>query len=260
MSPSGPYDPEFHDALGELHSPVLGVAEVESFLTDVANLAAAAVETRAEVACGITTRYDRNPVTSAASDPRAAKVDEAQYASGAGPCLEAMSTGQVVEVTDQQSDPRWEAYRRTALDLGVTCSLSMPLFVDQSSVGALNLYGFGPADWLSGSGRQRAEVFAGQASTALTPALRFSDRAERSGQLVEALHARSIVDRALGILMVEQKCDSRTAFNLLRQRSQSAHRKLRDVATDPVGTRERPPARGRDPVPGNRSTPVVPDC
>ncbi len=247
MTSEKPYNLEFHDALGELHSLVLGAAQVESFLEEVANLAAAAVDAHADVACGITTRTEHSPVTSAASDPRAARVDEAQYASGAGPCLEAMSTGQIVEVIDQQSDRRWEAYRRTALEIGVTSSLSMPLFVDQSSAGALNLYGFGPVDWISGPARQRAEVFAGQASTALTLALRFNDQAERSRQLVEALHARSIIDQALGILMVEQRCDARTAFDLLRQRSQGANQKMRHVANDLVERASGHPVAGGAP-------------
>ncbi len=34
--------------------------------------------------------------------------------------------------------------------------------------------------------------------------------------------------------MVEQKCDYYAAFDLLRQRSQSANRKLRDVAAEVV--------------------------
>lgn len=232
MASSGSPSFEFHDALGALHSLVLGVAEVETFLAEVATLAAVAVES--QVSCGITTHYNHNPITSAASDPRAAVVDEAQYASGNGPCLEAMSAGIVVDVPDQEVDHRWDAYREAALDLGVKCSLSLPLFVDGSSVGALNLYGFGAPHWFTGEARQRADVFAAQASTALTLALRFNDQAERSRQLVEALHSRSVIDQALGILMLEQRCDSQTAFDLLRRRSQSANRKLREVATELV--------------------------
>lgn len=221
-----------HDALGALQSLVLGVAEVETFLEEMAVLASAAVES--EVSCGITTHYNDNPVTSAASDRRAAIVDEAQYANGRGPCLEALSTGLVVDVPDQETDHRWGAYRAAALDHGVKCSLSLPLFVDRSSVGALNLYGFHAPRWFSGRVRQRAEMFASQASTALTLALRFNDQAERSRQLVEALQSRSVIDQALGILMHEQGCDSQAAFDLLRQRSQSSNRKLRHVATELV--------------------------
>lgn len=232
MDASGPHDPAFHDALGALHSLVLSVAEIETFLTEVAHLAAAAVE--AEVACGITTRYDRNPVTAAASDPRAAIVDEQQYGAGQGPCLEALSTGLVVDVPDQVADQRWGPYRDAAVALGVKCSLSLPLFVADSPVGALNLYGFRSAHAFGQPARHRAEVFAAQASTALTLALRFSDERERTRQLMDALYSRSVIDQALGVLMVEQKCDAQQAFDLLRRRSQSANRKLHDVAAEVV--------------------------
>lgn len=232
MEPVGPGTPDFHDALGALHSLVLGVAEVETFLEEVAGLAAAAVE--ADLVCGITTRYNNHPVTSAASDPRAAIVDEQQYGSGQGPCLEALTTGQVVDVPDQLADHRWGPYRDAAVKLGVKCSLSLPLFVAGRSTGALNLYDFRAPYSFNASGRHRAEVFAAQASTALTLALRFNDQREQARQLVEALHSRSVIDQALGILMVEQKCDARTAFDLLRRRSQSANVKLRDLAAEVV--------------------------
>lgn len=232
MDPTGHGVPEFHDTLGELHSLVLGVAEVETFLEEVARLAAAAFE--ADVACGITTRYDHNPVTAATSDRRAAIVDEEQYGAGDGPCVEAMSTGRIVDVPDQQTDHRWEPYGRAAVALGVKCSLSLPLFVGDKAVGALNLYGFRAPRTFGLAERHRAEVFVAQASTALTLALRFNDQQERARQLVEALHARSVIDQALGIIMVEQRCDAATAFDLLRRRSQSANRKLRHVAAELV--------------------------
>ncbi|MCW2736031.1 GAF and ANTAR domain-containing protein [Nocardioides sp.] len=233
MDAHAPRDPiAFHDALGELQSLVLSVPEVESFLDEVAGLAASAFGDH--VACGITTRYDSHPVTTAASDDRAAIVDERQYGAGHGPCLEAMRTGLVVDVPDQEADQRWGAYRLAALGLGVRCSVSLPLIVDTESVGALNLYDFQRAGSFDGDARLRAEVFAAQASTALTLALRFNDQAERSRQLVEALYARSMIDQAVGILMAQQSCDARTAFTLLRARSQSANRKLRLVAADVI--------------------------
>lgn len=248
MDSTDPRDLELHDALGELHSLVLGVAEVETFLEEVASLAAAAVET--EVSCGITTRHDHRPVTSAASDQRAAAVDEAQYSNGAGPCLEAMASGLVVDVPDQVDDRRWGPYREAALALGVKCSLSLPLFVDRVSIGALNLYGFKAPGTFSGNARHRADVFAGQASTAFTLALRFNDQAERTRQLDDALHSRSVIDQALGILMAQQRCDSPAAFDLLRQRSQSSNRKMRDVATELVERASGHPVSGPSPFEG----------
>lgn len=235
----------FHIAVGELHSLVLSVPEVESFLDDVARLAAAAFG--GGVACGITARYDSQPLTMAASDGRAALVDEEQYTAGRGPCLEAMETGLVVDVPDQEADHRWGSYRKAALARGVRCSLSLPLSLAAEPVGALNLYHFDRIEGFGGGARLRAEVFAARASTALALTVRFNDQAERSRQLMEALHARSVIDQAIGILMAQQTCDAQTAFSLLRHRSQSANRKLRLVAVDVITHATGLPLSGQHP-------------
>jgi AmiR/NasT family two-component response regulator len=43
-----------------------------------------------------------------------------------------------------------------------------------------------------------------------------------------------VIDQAIGVLMAEERCPADQAFDLLRQRSQHANRKLREVATDVV--------------------------
>ena len=60
-------------------------------------------------------------------------------------------------------------------------------------------------------------------------------------QLVEAMAARSTIDRALGILMSQQRCTAGAAFDLLRQTSQHRNRKLRDIAADLITNVTRQP-------------------
>jgi len=221
-------DLDFVGSLGVMQSLPLGPDDMESFLEKVAGLAAVAVA--GELSCGITVRQDDSPMTVAASDERAALVDEVQYGAGEGPCLEAMVTGKVVHVRDQETDRRWEVYRSAALDRGVRCSLSLPLFVESASAGALNLYDCRGPGTFDATALHRAEVFARQAATALTFALRLRDHERMSDQIVAALRSRSTIDQALGILMVQEQCDADTAFSLLRQHSQATNQKLRDVA------------------------------
>ena len=221
-------DADFIDSLGILHTLVLGLGDVETFLTNVAQLAAGALGDGAS--CGITARYDPSPITVATSDSRAALADEEQYGAGEGPCLQAMWTGQVVDVPDQNADRRWEVYRKAALEHGVKCSLSLPLIVNGASTGALNLYQFDTPNSIGDKERYRADVFASQAATALTLALRFGEQDRVSNQVAEALRSRSTIDQALGILMAQQQCDAPAAFALLRHHSQTTNQKLRDVA------------------------------
>lgn len=215
--------------VSSLHSLLLSSSDLETFLGQVAGLAARTVVPAA--ACGITTRYDHHPLTVAASDPRAALIDEQQYGAGNGPCLEAMRTGVLVQVPDQASDERWPAYRAEALDLGVKCVLSLPLRVD-ITYGALNLYGLDRPHTFGVEQVRRAELFAAQAATALALALRHLGQTELTNQLEQAIAARSVIDQALGLLMGQQHCDADAAFDLLRRHSQNGNRKIRDVAAE----------------------------
>lgn len=233
-------EPDLVGALMALQSLLLGASNLEAFLTEVARLAAGVVPA---ASCGITMRRDGRPLTVASSDERAERVDEVQYGAGEGPCLEALHTGALVEVPDLAAERRWVTYRPHALRHGVRCSLSLPLAAGTATVGALNLYGFVPHAF-DAAARRHAQTFAVQAATALTLVLRTIGQAQDSADLEQALASRSIIDQALGILMVQQHCNADQAFAFLRTHSQNNNRKLRDVATDLI-TR----VTGEPPVP-----------
>jgi GAF domain-containing protein len=227
-----PSGPDEGGALTALHALLLSMQDYDEFLAEVATLAAGVVTPRAS--CGITTRYDGGPLTVATSDERATRLDEVQYGVEAGPCMESMRTGSVVEVQDQSGDDRWPGYRERAVALGVQSSLSLPLLVGGSSIGALNLYGFAHPDGFGPDERRRAEAFAGQAATAVALARRHSTLDEATRQMEEALRSRSVIDQAIGVLMVTEHCDATHAFALLRQHSQNHNRKLREVAAQVI--------------------------
>ncbi|WP_410790442.1 GAF and ANTAR domain-containing protein [Kribbella sp. C-35] len=218
------------DVLGSVHSLLLNGPGLEDLLVKLAGMAAKVVQPQAS--CGMTARYDGQPHTIVTSDSRAALIDEQQYSLGEGPCLDALENGEVVDVADQASEYRWRRYRDSALELGVTASLSFPLVVDDQIIGALNLYGYDQPNSFSEADRERAAAVADQAATTLAFAARAVQHLHLSEQLERALASRSVIDQALGLLMGQQKCDARTAFELLRRHSQNTNRKLRDVAAD----------------------------
>ncbi|WP_169738795.1 GAF and ANTAR domain-containing protein [Jiangella gansuensis] len=227
--------------LSALPNLLLNTPRVETFLAELADLAAVIIEPPAS--CGIMTRYEGQLRTVVASDERATVVDAEQYGAGRGPCLEALQTGSIVEVPDQMSDPRWPGYREQAIAQGVRSSLSLPLIVDSGPVGAMNLYGFDRPQSFDPDTRHRAEIFAAQASTTLALALRQLAQAELAEQLEQALSSRTVIDQAIGILMAEQRCSADDAFAVLRTHSQNNNRKLRDVAEALVTRVSRRPAQ-----------------
>lgn len=210
---------------------MLATRSVDEVLEELARHAVTVISP--EAACGITLRRDRKPLTVASTDPLADQVDEVQYGEDQGPCLQTLSTGEVVSVADLTKEQRWPGYRVRALEYGVRSSLSLPLIIDGASRGAMNIYALIP-EAFGFEARRRAEIFAAQASVTLTVLLRHAHQTELTDQLRDALASRSVIDQALGIVMNEQRCDADRAFDLLRTISQRRNRKLRDVATEMV--------------------------
>lgn len=76
--------------------------------------------------------------------------------------------------------------------------------------------------------------FADQAAGALALTVRLADQAALTTQLQGALVSRSVIDKAVGIVMAQNRCSADTAFDLLRQASQHRNVKLSKVAADIV--------------------------
>lgn len=229
--------------LEALEGLLLTAPAVETFLRGVALLAAGLLDPPAAV--GVTIRHGGELLTGASSDGQAALIDSEQYLVARGPSLEALTTGRVVEVKDQRVETRWGAYADLARDHGILCSLSLPLFIDERAIGALNLSSSEKVDAFGEDVRQRVQEFAERASVALTLAIRYDAQARTSHQLEQALASRTVIDQAIGILMAQQGCDADAAFDLLRRYSQGNNRRLREVAEDLI-TR----VSGLPPTPG----------
>lgn len=225
-----------------LQSLLLSFGDADAFLQGLAGLAAGLMP---GVSVGITARYGGSVLTVASSDGRAELLDETQYRNGGGPCLEALQTGLIVECTDLATETRWRPYTVAARGQGLHASLSLPLTAGGATLAALNVYSFDPDVALTGVVRHRYAAFAGQAAVLL----RLATRQEQDGillaQLEAALNSRTVIDQALGIIMMQQRCTSAEAFDLLRRQSQNSNRKLREIASNLVAQ-----ISGEAPAPG----------
>ena len=217
-------------AYAELQHLVLDSHEVVEFLTKLAELATSVAPGSH---CGITLRRGSDVWTVAASDDDAMRIDEIQYLTGRGPCLEALRSGTTVNVDDIGNVTRWGDYRDQALSQGVRSALAVPLFVDDVSVGALNL--FAPTSHaFTETDVSRVRSFTEQAATALTILLRQARMRTLDEQLGDALATRAVIDQAIGILMYTRKTSARDAFEVLRHESQTSNRKVSVVAAQIV--------------------------
>ncbi len=232
--------PELATALVELTNLIMATSTVSGLLEDLCALATTV--TIPPASCGITLAQDHQPLTVASSDELAARLDEVQYGQDEGPCLHTLRTGEVTVVDDLAQEQRWRSYVARALGHGARSSLSLPLTVNGSARGALNIYARMPGAF-GATERQRAEIFARQASAALAVVTRQAEQTQLTDQLRAALATRAVIDQALGILMAQQHCGHDEAFSILRSTSQHQNRKLRDVAAEIVESVTGEPAR-----------------
>jgi GAF domain-containing protein len=232
--PPGP--PSESDDLAQLTELLLLATDsFDAFLTDLVSYASAATEH----SCSITVRTgSRAPYTVVSADDLTRRLDEQQYAGDRGPCLEALSTGVPVFVTDMLSEVRWAPYPAQVAELGVRSSMSYPLITGEQIVGALNMYAF--KELAPDVAMQaRAAQLADRAAGALAVGLRLAEQNAENENLRVALDSRSVIDQAIGILMAQQRCNAEAAFELLRQASQGRNIKLRDVAAQIVASVQR---------------------
>lgn len=234
------------DAFAELQNLLLAGDELADFLRQVALLAARVVPGGS---CGITLRRDGEVATVASSDAFALQVDEIQYGTGQGPCLQSMADNTEISVSDLTEDTRWGDYRVHAVTHGVRSSLSLPLAVRGTAVGALNLYARVPHAFV-GSAVSRGREFARHAAGTLTAVLERADQTVLEDQMRDALATRAVIDQAIGILMGQRRITAPAAFAVLREASQNQNRKLADIAAALIQT-----FTGQPPAPPRPFTP-----
>jgi GAF domain-containing protein len=188
-------------------------------------------------ACGLTVDQEGRGWTVTYSGELAKRGDERQYELDDGPCLQAMRSGEVVTVADMAAEQRWGCYPQRALEAGVRSSVSLPLTVGARGRGALNLYASSPHAFTEADERT-GRSYAGQASGALSVAWQMAEREEALGHLTRGMATRQAIGQAVGLLMAQRRCTAEQAFELLKDTSQRANLKLRDIADQLVNDHE----------------------
>lgn len=165
----------------------------------------------------------------------AAELDQVQYRTGQGPCLDVArpdSPGYVAS-DDLRTEPRWPRFAAAASGHGYRAILSTELFPAAGPgplSGALNIYSRSPAG-LDRADRHAALLLATHGSLALAHA-RAAELADlRQAQLRRAADSRDVIGQAKGILMNRQGISAEEAFDLLRRTSQQLNVKLVDLAS-----------------------------
>ncbi len=172
---------------------------------------------------GISFVEKRKITSPAASNDVPKKIDEIQSELGEGPCIDAIKEHEVFQTDDLRNEKRWPQFSaRVHEETGVSSIVSFRLFIEEETMGALNMYAtalnaFDDSDVALGS------VFAVHASVAMSAA-------RRQDHLEQKAENRDVIGRAKGILMARSGVSDEEAFAMLKAASQRMNVKLRDIA------------------------------
>lgn len=211
------------DALLTLSSHELGLTQL---LTRVARYAVQAIP--GADGSGLTSLEGRL-TTLVATDSFVDEVDSIQYALRQGPCVVAAADGLTVVSGSLGSDRRWLQFGSKVARLGVHSAVSLPLVTSGGLIGTMNVYARAKYAF-DDQAVALGEAFAGPAAVTVQNAQLLAQAQRLVERLETAQSTRSVVDRAVGVLMSRTGLDEQQALDRLRTLSQREHRKLPDVA------------------------------
>jgi transcriptional regulator with GAF, ATPase, and Fis domain len=160
-------------------------------------------------------------------------VDVIQSEVDEGPCLDAIKEHEVFQTGDLLADERWPQFAtRAHEETGITSILSLRLFIEEDTMGALNLYS-SAADAFDETDVALASVFAAHAAVAVSAA-------NQQEHLERKAETRDLIGRAKGMLMAREGISDDQAFDLLRRASSRMHVKLTAVAEQVTSGEQRP--------------------
>src|SRR5215213_8554483 len=168
-----------------------------------------------------------------ASDQTAQALEDGQERLAQGPCMAAFSQRAPAMIRDVSAEPDWGELARVMMGEGISAALSVPVELDGSPIGTLDIYSSLPWDW------DDSEIATAQAYAGLVASL-----------LKAALEHRWLIEQAKGMVMARERLDAQAAFERLRRAARSSGRRLAEVAWDvtagkPLPLANRPQKRPR---------------
>ncbi|GAA4219282.1 GAF domain-containing protein [Actinocatenispora rupis] len=171
----------------------------------------------------------------AASNESARLAEMLQSHTDEGPCVDTISTGDLVRVADLRgAERRWPLFTTATLRVGYASVYSVPVHVEDETIGGLNL--FCRTSTVLGDEQIRfARVLADLAALALTqPSLRHR-REQLAERTLATLNDRVEIDHAVGLLAGATDLDAAQAATVLFDYARRVRLRPVDVARALVG-------------------------
>jgi GAF domain-containing protein len=224
--PGDPVGDAYARVLDELVSVVVDVPTMQEVLAQLIEITRRATEGTSAIS--VTAYEDGRYQTAASTGPDARHVDEHEYGAGAGPCIDAIESGERQVSPDVLADERWPTFSAVAADAGFRSAAGVPLVAGDRTVGALNLYAAEP-DGLRDV-LVLAERLASPLATVVANSLALQRMTRVGDRLQDELAQLATVEQAVGVLMAQRGWDVRTAQQALQRTAEATNRTVDDVA------------------------------
>jgi GAF domain-containing protein len=179
----------------------------------------------------------RELTSSMISDEQLHEIDDAQNASGDGPCVAAFRTGERVYLTSTRGSGPYPEFRSVAFAHGVKSVLSLPMTPDGDVLGLLNLYSESEDAFTTEI--ETGELFAAQAGVLIANSQAYWEARSLGEHLAQAMASRAEIEQAKGIIMGATGLSPDEAFDQLREQSQHENVKVREIAAEIVRRAQR---------------------
>jgi GAF domain-containing protein len=169
-----------------------------------------------------------------ASDQSTQVIEEGQERLGEGPCVNAFAEHAPMAMRDAAKEPQWGKITDVVTGQEMRAALSVPVQLEGGPIGSLDLYSAQPRDWEQVE-ISAAQVYAALAATLLAQAVGAQVKGRLAEQLQVAFAHRTRIERAKGMLMVQERIDDAAAFERLRSVARSSRRPLIEVVDEVLG-------------------------
>lgn len=166
-----------------------------------------------------------------ATDQRISQLEELQNATAEGPCIDSYNLGRPVLEPDlaDQGLRTWPLLARAALDAGIAALFSFPLQLDDTSVGALNLYRDRPGP-LTPDQTADARLLAAVAAREVLSLQAEATPGSLPDQIGDLSGDRAAIEQATGMASAQLEIAIPQAAAVLRERARAEGRPLAEVA------------------------------
>jgi len=173
----------------------------------------------------------------AASDLRAALLEELQAEHGEGPCVDAFDDKEPVSADDLAREARWPAFAPDAARRHLLAVLASPIPYSEQAVGVVAVFAAEPHPWTEAE-REAIVAFTDLVALLILNAMKATERGRLAAELQVALDSRVVIEQAKGVLVGRHGLTTRQAFERLRRQARDQRRPLPEVARAVVSAAE----------------------